>query len=66
MHPLVPLAVRREFDWPLVLFQGNGELVSGKEIIATLRETVIDLVQDSVLLCGIDISRELGQLLLSR
>ena len=62
--PFIPLPVRGDLDGPLVLLQGNGESVSCKEIKSTLGQTVIDMVEDAVLFCGIKISRELGQLLL--
>jgi hypothetical protein len=64
MHPLIPFTVRGDLDSPLILFQWNGELVSCKEVKGTLRKTIINFVQDSVLICGVKISGKLGQLLL--
>lgn len=64
VYPFIPLPVRGDLNPPLVLFNGNRELVSRKEVKCALRQAVVDFVQDSVLFCGIEISRELGQLLL--
>jgi hypothetical protein len=64
VHPLIPLPVRGDLNPPLILFNGNRELISRKEVKRALRQAVVDLVQDSVLFCSIEISRELGQFLL--
>jgi hypothetical protein len=64
VHPFIPLTVRGDLNPPLVLFNGDRELISRKEVKRALRQAVVDLVQDSILFCGIEISRELGQLLL--
>lgn len=62
VYPFSPLAVRGDLDGSLVLFDRNTELVLCDEVIGTLGQTVVDLVEDSVLLAGIEVSRELGKL----
>lgn len=62
VYPLGPLAVRGDLDGSLVLLDGNTELVFCDEVIGTLGQAVVDLVEDAVLLAGIEVSRELGQL----
>lgn len=64
VYPFVPFSIRRDLHSPFILFQGNGKCVFGKEVIRTLGEAVIDLVKNPVLLCGVQVSRELGQLFL--
>lgn len=64
VDPFIPFSVRGDLHGPLVLLQRDRESVSGKKVKATLRQALVDLVQDPVLLCGVQVSRELGQLVL--
>lgn len=62
VYPFSPLAVRGDLHGSFVLLDRNTELVLCNEVIGTLRQTVVDLVEDAVLLAGIEVSRELGKL----
>lgn len=62
VHPLIPFTVRWNSDFPLILLQGSGEQISGKEGIGIIRQAVIHLVENPVLLCSVQVSRKLGQL----
>lgn len=53
VDPFIPFPVRGDLNGPLVLLQRDRESVSCEKVKAALRQTLVDLVQDSVLLCSV-------------
>ena len=64
VDPFGPLAVGGAADGALVRLDGDGELVAGDEVVAALREAVVDLGQDLVLFLRVQRDGQLRQILL--
>lgn len=62
IHPFGPFSVSRSVDRSLVRFHWDWELILGNEIICTFRQSVIDRIQDAVLLRDIKVSGQVWQL----
>lgn len=62
VHPLGPLPVLRPFHGPHVLSQRDGELVLGHKVVGTLRQPVVDLVENVVLFLDMEVGWQVRKL----
>ena len=62
VHPFGPLAILGPLDGPHVLRQRDRELVLCHKVVCALRQTVVDLGQDTILFLHQQIRREVGEL----
>lgn len=58
INPFGPFSVLWPLDGAHVLGQGNGKLILGDEIESTLRQSIVDLAEDVVLLLDVKIGRQ--------